>query len=99
MELLNQFQSIDVELHEACAVDQLQIVTKQFQEIMNSITDDPRALSLLGKKRGQKGFREIQGDSLRTSLDSVYRSLVSEWSIEQLLIIIMLIGEYCEGNS
>ena len=75
--MLTQFQAIGLELHEACAVDQLQIVTKQFQEIINSITDDPRALSLLAKKRGQKGFREIQGDSLRTSLDSIYKSLVS----------------------
>lgn len=78
LELLSQFQAIDVELHEACAVDQLQSVTKQFQEIIDSITDDPRALSLLGKKRGQKGFREIQGESLRNNLDSVYKSMVSE---------------------
>ena len=83
-------------MHEACAVDQLQIVTKQFQEIINSITDDPRALSLLGKKRGQKGFREIQGDSLRTSLDSVYKSLVSELMSERVVrVIVIIIGEYC----
>ena len=77
MELLDQFRLINDSLHQSCGVDQLQLATERVQEVFDSITDDPRAMSLLAKKRGQKGFRELQGEALRVSLDSTYKLMVS----------------------
>ena len=44
---------------------------------MSSIHDDPFVLSLLEKRRGQKGFRDLQGDSLRNGFDIIFKLLVS----------------------
>ena len=74
---MDQFRLINDSLHQSCGVDQLQLATERLQEVFDSITDDPRAMSLLAKKRGQKGFREMQGEALRFSLDSTYKLMVS----------------------
>ena len=39
--------------------------------------DDARLLSLLEKRRGRKGFRELQGETLRLSLSDISATLVS----------------------
>lgn len=54
----------------------LQQATEKFQEVTQSIHDDPRLLSLLGKRRGQKGFREMQGEQLRQCLSDILSTLV-----------------------
>ncbi len=57
-------------------LDELQSCSVKFQEIMNSIHDDPFVFSLLERRRGQKGFRDLQGDSLQQGLENVFNLLV-----------------------
>lgn len=56
----------------------LQKASAKFQEIAVSIRDDPRLLSLVEKRRGQKGLRELQGEVLRLTCDSILTTMVSE---------------------
>ena len=60
-----------------CGLQDLQDSSTSFQEITSTIHEDPFVLSLLERRRGQKGFRDLQGDSLRLALDRVLSSLVS----------------------
>ena len=57
-------------------LESFQQATENFQEVTQSIHDDPRLLSLLGKRRGQKGFREMQGEQLRQCLSDILSTLV-----------------------
>ena len=75
-QLLSLFSSIDPKQLQAYGQSDLQQATIKFQEVVKSIQDDPRLLSLLGKRRGQKGFRELQGDSLRQCFDKIQTSMV-----------------------
>lgn len=68
---------MDTTIHETEGLKELQKATVKFQEIALSIRDDPRLLSLLFKRRGQKGFRELQGDQLRHCIEEVESILVS----------------------
>ena len=52
------------------------MASESLQEVMGSIREDPRVLSLLSKKRGQTGVRDLQGESLRANLDAVHGMLV-----------------------
>ena len=52
------------------------MASESLQEIMRSIREDPRVLSLLSKKRGQTGVRDLQGESLRANLDALHGMLV-----------------------
>ena len=38
------------------------------QDIMKAVANDPKVLSILSKRKGQKGWRELQGDVLRDNL-------------------------------
>lgn len=58
-------------------MEHLQKASAKFQDITMSIHDDPRLLSLVDKRRGQKGFRELQGESLRLACNSVFIIMVS----------------------
>ena len=57
-------------------VTELQQATTKYQDVALSIRDDSRLLSLLGKRRGQKGFRELQGEALRQTLYTVLSKMV-----------------------
>lgn len=48
-----------------------------FQEIMKAIVADPKVLSILNKRKGQKGWRELQGDNLKDVLLSVIQTEVT----------------------
>ena len=41
------------------------------QEIMKAVVADPKVMSVLEKRKGQKGHRELQGDVLRELLLSL----------------------------
>ena len=75
-DLLKLFWPLSPELRLSCGLASLQLATQRFQEITRSIQDDSRALSLLGKRRGQKGVRELQGDALRHSLEKITSIMV-----------------------
>ena len=79
LDLLHLFSSLvdTTTLHsQHDGLESLQLATEKFQEVTQSIHDDPRLLSLLGKRRGQKGFREMQGEQLRQCLNGVLSTLV-----------------------
>ena len=67
---------MDPQLHNVTGISELQQATTKYQEVTLSIRDDPRLLSLLGKRRGQKGFRELQGEQLRQRIQEVDSLLV-----------------------
>ena len=71
------FGQLPVDKHTDCGLDSLQDTSVRLQDIMSSIHDDPFVLSLLEKRRGQKGFRDLQGESLRNGLDIIFKLLVS----------------------
>ncbi|XP_077979356.1 dynein heavy chain domain-containing protein 1-like [Glandiceps talaboti] len=54
-------------------------VDLKFQEVMKSVVGDPRVLSILNKRKGQKGWREMQGDVLK----KVYQTLIRK--MEEIL--------------
>ncbi len=74
-------------VRQSCGLGNLQRATARYQEVTQSIRDDPRLLSLLEKRRGQKGFRELQGDSLRHSLEAVLSSLVCTFATERTVCL------------
>ncbi|XP_071803571.1 dynein heavy chain domain-containing protein 1-like isoform X3 [Asterias amurensis] len=43
----------------------------KYQDIMKAVVTDPKVMSVLEKRKGQKGYREIQGDVLRELLASL----------------------------
>ena len=55
----------------------LQRASIKLQDITKSIRIDPRLLSLMDKRRGQKGFRELQGEALRNTCNRILETLVS----------------------
>lgn len=46
------------------------------QDFMASVSRDPKLLSVLSKKRGEKGYRELQGENLRSMLFSLLKEEV-----------------------
>ncbi|XP_028405416.1 dynein heavy chain domain-containing protein 1-like isoform X2 [Dendronephthya gigantea] len=48
-------------------------VDRRFKEFMYSVSQDSKVLSVLAKKRGQKGYRELQGETLRSMLFSLLK--------------------------
>lgn len=46
------------------------------QDFMASVSRDPKVLSVLSKKRGEKGYRELQGENLRSMLFSLLKEEV-----------------------
>ena len=54
----------------------LQKAGAKFQEIAMSIRDDSRLLSLVEKRRGQKGLRELQGETLILACNSILALMV-----------------------
>ena len=75
-QLLSLYSSIDSSQLMAYGIAELREATGKYQEVVKSIQDDPRLLSLLGKRRGQKGFRELQGDALRHSCSKIQAHMV-----------------------
>ncbi len=65
-------------LQKAVGLIEMQKASSKFQEITESIRVDPRLLSLLEKRRGQKGFREMQGEALRKLCGTILAILVSQ---------------------
>ena len=57
-------------------LEELQSCSVRFQEVMISIHEDPFVFSLLERRRGQKGFRDLQGDTLQQTLENVNYLLV-----------------------
>lgn len=78
MSLLQLFSTLPADVMQFWGLDQLQQVTQKLQEVVQGIHGDPRCLSLLEKRRGQKGSRELQGELLRHELESAVTSLVSK---------------------
>ena len=75
--LLHLFSSVVEAATRHPGLETFQQATGRFQEVTQSIHGDPRLLSLLGKRRGQKGLREMQGEQLRKSLRTILSMLVS----------------------
>ncbi|XP_038044677.1 dynein heavy chain domain-containing protein 1-like [Patiria miniata] len=61
-DLREQFQDLAI---------QFDSVDLKYQEIMKAVVADPKVLSVLEKRKGQKGHRELQGDTLRELLSSL----------------------------
>ena len=61
----------------AIGLKQLQSASGHFKEVMDSIHGDPRLFSLLGKSRGQKGARDLQGPELKRKLQTILKCMVS----------------------
>ena len=74
--MLKLFAELSHEERISAGLDQLQSCSVEFQEIMNSIHEDPFVFSLLERRRGQKGFRDLQGDSLQQGLETILEILV-----------------------
>ena len=69
------------------------MASESLQEVMRSIRDDPRVLSLLSKKRGQTGVRDLQGESLRASLNAAHGLLVRlVWGCGLLVRLVWVCG-------
>ena len=47
------------------------------QDIMKAVANDPKVLSILSKRKGQKGWRELQGDVLSDNLMQLIKQQVS----------------------
>lgn len=77
MNLLEVFSTLKDDVKVSCGVSQFLEATTTFQEVVEGIVGDPRPLSLLQKRRGEKGSRELQGDLLRQALEEVIALLVS----------------------
>ena len=75
--MLLLFKSVDSSLYENLGLVNLQTAVSKFQEITEGMRDDRRLSSLIQKRRGQKGFREIQGEALRQTCDTILIDLVS----------------------
>jgi hypothetical protein len=45
---------------------------------MYSVGQDSKVLSVLAKKRGEKGYRELQGEALRSMLFSLLKEEVCD---------------------
>lgn len=75
-ELLSLFSQMEQEQQIQSGLKELQQAGSKYQEIVVSIRDDPRLLSLLSKRRGQKGFRDLQGEQLRQRAHEVDSVLV-----------------------
>lgn len=81
--LLSLVKQIQPHLHKAVNLSNLQKAGTQFQDITKSIRIDPRLLSLMEKRRGQKGFRELQGEALRNLCNTISELLVSITTTEK----------------
>ncbi len=68
---------MDEDQYSSSGLTELQQGSSKCQEIVQSIRDDPRLLSLMGKRRGQKGFRDLQGEHLRQRIHEMELVLVS----------------------
>ena len=79
--MLKLFAELSHEERISAGLDQLQSCSVAFQEIMNSIHEDPFVFSLLEGRRGQKGFRDLQGDSLQQGLETILEILVRSKNI------------------
>ena len=79
--LLSLFKLVPLPLREGIGLVELQKAGAKFQEIAVSIRDDPRLLSLVEKRRGQKGLRELQGETLRNACNSILDIMVSDKSL------------------
>lgn len=75
--LLSLMKLLKPSLRKEVGLADLQRASAKFQEIAVSIRDDPRLMSLVEKRRGQKGLRELQGEVLRGACDSILTILVS----------------------
>lgn len=82
--LLSLMKYVQPHLHEEIGLVDLQKAGAKFQEIAVSIRDDPRLLSLVEKRRGQKGLRELQGETLRLACNSILRMMVSCRGIQEI---------------
>lgn len=78
------FDSIEKDLRDDLGLANLQTMTTKFQEIARSIRDDPRLLSLLYKRQGQKGFRDLQGEALRLACKSILNLHVMVFTLDVL---------------
>ena len=78
--LLTLMKFVEGPLQKALGLIEMQKVSAKFQEITQSIRADPRLLSLMEKRRGQKGFREMQGEALRQTCATILALLVRSLS-------------------
>lgn len=73
---MSLFSQMDHSQRTSSGLTELQQGNSRYQEIMLSIKDDSRLLSLLGKRRGKKGFRDLQGEQLRQRIQEAGSMLV-----------------------
>ncbi|XP_041479286.1 dynein heavy chain domain-containing protein 1-like isoform X6 [Lytechinus variegatus] len=53
--------------------NQFEGVDEKYQEFITAVVDDPKVLSILNRRKGTKGFRELQGDNLTILLNSLIK--------------------------
>ncbi|XP_066302844.1 dynein heavy chain domain-containing protein 1-like [Branchiostoma lanceolatum] len=72
--LSKSFADIDLVLQLPDEAAMFSEVDNKYKAFMQDVVEDPKMLSVLSKRRGQKGWRELQGESLRQLL---------KWCIEE----------------
>ncbi|XP_019630284.1 PREDICTED: dynein heavy chain domain-containing protein 1-like [Branchiostoma belcheri] len=72
--LSKSFADIDLVLQLPDEAAMFSEVDKKYKAFMQDVVEDPKMLSVLSKRRGQKGWRELQGEALRQLL---------KWCIEE----------------
>ncbi|PIK44244.1 putative dynein heavy chain domain-containing protein 1 [Apostichopus japonicus] len=76
------FSDVEQAVYDADLTVKYDIVNRKFQEIMKAIAADPKVLSILSKRKGQKGWRELQGENLKQILLSMIK--VEEGLLKEL---------------
>ena len=57
------------------------------QEFIHVILKDSKVLSVLSRRRGEKGWREMQGEALRSLLLGVVRTEVGTNTVRLILVV------------
>lgn len=76
--LLDLFQGFDSKQLASIDLSALKSATTKIQEVVGGVYSDTHVLSLVQKQHGQRGVRELQGNSLRKALYALQQDLVSE---------------------
>ncbi|EDO49394.1 predicted protein, partial [Nematostella vectensis] len=64
-------------------LDKLSLIDSRYKELMQIVLKDTKVLSVLSMKRGEKGWRELQGEPLRNLLLELIQSEVLRDYIHQ----------------
>ena len=82
-QLLCLFDAIEEDSRDDLGLASLQEATTKFQEVVRSIREEPQVFFLVVKKKGRKGFRELQGETLRRACKSILNTIVSSKNLKK----------------